>query len=724
VRGKTGDLPAAVTDVYEKPRHRDDLQGLRAIAVLLVAFDHAGVGFLRGGYVGVDVFFVLSGFLITQLLLAEAARSDRVSLVNFYIRRARRILPAAALTLVATDVAAYLLLNSFRALQTMKDSVWAALFAANVNYGRQATDYFAQGQPASPLLHFWSLSVEEQFYFFWPTVLAIVLLGVFAGVRLRRGGGRFTGAAVGGLMVVALLGAAASFAYAHHLLQVDPAGAYFSSIARAWELALGAVLAIGIRWVTRVPAAMRLAAGWAGLGCIGVAAVAYSSSTPFPGKAALLPTLGAALVIASGVRAGEEHRQAGRLLGWLPLRYVGDRSYTFYLWHWPFLAIAFDYEGHALPLATNLLLLALAFGLSIVTYRYYENPIRRMRWKPPAGVLLWPVSAGVVLVVAFVGIRSIESSAAGAQTAQAAVQPAMVVGTAHGPAALPAVIASVKAALRGAPIPSALVPSLFDLPTDRFGTPSGCASANGAGETSAAICYIAGPTAAPRSTPTPGRKTLVVLGDSHAEMWIRPLLAMAGKDHWDVVPMWKSGCTPAILFAGYTANGNLAECHAWYQWALAKIAGLHPDTVLISFLDAYSGSVATKNATGIAGLLATENSVAKHVVLMLDSPYLASLPLPVDCLQASGATLQRCTGAWGGGPSDSSHTLRTLARLHHVGVMDPVGWFCYKRLCPLVLGHTVAFADYGHVTRTYATALAPPFRAAFRAALKTSSSGN
>jgi len=708
-----------VKDLYAKPRHRDDLQGLRAIAVLLVALDHAGVGFLTGGYVGVDVFFVLSGFLITQLLLAEAARSDRVSLVNFYIRRARRILPAAALTLVATDVAAYVLLNQVRALQTMRDSVWAALFGANINYSRQATDYFAQGQPPSPLLHFWSLSVEEQFYFVWPTVLSIVLLGAFASVRLRRGGHRFTGAAVGGLMVAAVLAGLASFAYAHHLLQVNHAEAYFSSIARAWELALGAVLAIGIRWVTSIPAALRLAAGWVGLACIGVAAVAFSSSTPFPGKAALLPTLGAALVIASGVREGEEHRQAGRLLGSLPLRYVGDRSYTFYLWHWPFLAIAVDYEARTLPVTTNLLLLAIAFALSTITYRYFENPIRRMKWKRPAGVLLWPVSVGVVLAVAFAGIGSIESSAKAA--VRAAVQPAILVGSAspHGPAALPAVMASVKAELRGAPIPSPLVPPLLNLLADRFGSPRGCAGANAAGQTRSPVCYVSGPAAAPRLTPTPGHKTLVVLGDSHAEMWIRPLLAMAKRDDWDIVPLGKSACTPAVLYANNNANGNRDECHAWYTWVLKTIARMHPNTVFISFLNANSGATATKAERGIASLLVSEKKAAKHVVMMLDSPLLTSLPLPVDCLQAPGATLRTCTGAWGGGPFDSSQELRALAREHHVGVIDPLGWFCYKRLCPLVIGHTVAFADLGHVTRSYATALSPPFRAAFRAALNT-----
>jgi peptidoglycan/LPS O-acetylase OafA/YrhL len=710
-----------VSGSYEKPRHRDDLQGLRAIAVLLVALDHAGVGFLTGGYVGVDVFFVLSGYLITQLLLSEAARSGRVSLVNFYVRRARRILPAAALTLVATDVAAYFLLNQVRAWQTMKDSVWAAFFTANVNYARQATDYFAQGQPVSPLLHFWSLSVEEQFYFFWPTVLALVLLGTLAGVRLRRGGGRFTGAAVGTLLVVVLIGAAASFAYAHRLVHLEPAGAYFSSIARAWELALGALLAVGVRWVTRVPAAIRLGAGWVGLACIGVAAVAYTSSTPFPGTAALLPTLGAAFVIASGVREGDEHRQAGRLLGVLPLRYVGDRSYTFYLWHWPFLIIALDYEGHELPVGKNLLLLAVAFGLSIFTYRYYENPMRRMQWKRSTGVLLWPASAGVVLAVAYAGIASIESSAA--TSARAAVQPAIVVGPSSSsstPAALPAVIASVKAARQGAAIPSPLAPSFIQLAKDGPRYPSKCEPHPG--QTQSAICYVSGPGAAPSPTRHSGHKVVVVLGDSHAQMWHSSLLPMAKKDGWDDVSVSKASCTPAVLYANISPSGPglLTECHTWYAWAQKTIAKIRPNTIFISFhYSPYAGTTAQKTADGISALTVWAKKYAKHVVLMADIPDLESLPLPADCLSKSGAKLKTCTGAWSGSDLDLTGAIEAVARLHGVGVIDPLGWFCYDGSCPQAIGHTIAYRDTNHVTRTYAIALSPPFRASFRAALAT-----
>ena len=270
--------------------HRSDIQGLRAIAVLLVALGHAGVPFLNGGYVGVDVFFVLSGFLITGILLSEALSSGRVSLVAFYARRARRILPAAALTLIATSIAAHHLLNFVRAREVVEDSVWAALFSANVHFAAEGSDYFQQGQPPSPIQHFWSLSAEEQFYLVWPSVLALVLFGLFS---RRASLGRL-------LVVVSVLGGASLFWSIHHTA-TSPTGAYFSTLTRAWELALGAALAVGAVLVTRIPSQLQLLMGWAGLTAMTSAAVFYSDNTPCPGYAALLPAIGAALVIAAGL---------------------------------------------------------------------------------------------------------------------------------------------------------------------------------------------------------------------------------------------------------------------------------------------------------------------------------------------------------------------------------------------------------------------------------------
>src|SRR4249919_289534 len=362
--------------------HRDDLQGLRAVAVLVVVLDHAGLGLFSGGYVGVDVFFVLSGFLITGLLLSRAAEQGRVSLSEFYVRRARRILPAAVLTLVATDIVAYQLLNFVRAREAVIDSIWASFFVANVHFAQTGSDYLAQAQPPSPVQQFWTLSVEEQFYLVWPAVLSLVLFGALGVLGLRRKGSLGPAALRRALIVVAA-GGLFSLLWSIHSTRTTPATAYYSSLTRAWELALGAALAIAAAQLSRMPSPLQLVSGWTGLGCIAVAAVAFSSSTPFPGYAALLPALGAALVIAAGIRRHRSRAAVSGALSLPPLRYVGDRSYAFYLWHWPVLVIAAEYAGHELSIVVRILLLVGAFLLSMLSYAVFENPIRQMRLRAP-----------------------------------------------------------------------------------------------------------------------------------------------------------------------------------------------------------------------------------------------------------------------------------------------------------------------------------------------------
>ena len=394
--------------------HRDDIQGLRAIAVVLVVAAHAGVGFLGGGYVGVDVFFVLSGFLITGLLLHGAERRGYVSFFDFYVRRAKRILPAATLTLVVTTIASYHLLNYVRAKQVVWDSLWASFFFANVRFARQGTDYFTHGQPPSPIQHYWSLSVEEQFYFVWPALLALVLfavaLGSRSGARRRsRGEPVITVWGVRRLVIVVAVVGAASLAWSVHYTGIDPTAAYFSTFARGWELALGAVLAIGATRVARLPPRWRTRIGWLGLAAIGAAALTYSDATAFPGYAALLPTVGTAFVIAAGLGTAQPRFGVGRALSTLPLRYVGDRSYAFYLWHWPVLVIAAQYTGHDLSVGVNLAFLLGAFLLSVVSYGLFENPIRRARWKVSWSAALVPASIAAIAVVAAITLTSIDA---------------------------------------------------------------------------------------------------------------------------------------------------------------------------------------------------------------------------------------------------------------------------------------------------------------------------
>ena len=339
-----------------------------------------------------------------------------------------------------------------------------------------------------------------------------------------------------------------------------------------------------------------------------------------------------------------------------------------------------------------------------------------MRWKRPASVLFWPVSAAVVLGLALLGIGSIENSAASTQTPRAAVQPAILVGSESSatPTALPAVIASVKSAQHGGPIPKPLTPSFAKLQNDWFPYPKRC-EVNDV-QTHSAICYLSGPGAAPSSKPHAGHKTLVVLGDSHAQMWYPALLAMAKKDNWDVVSLAKAGCVASGLYSNFGAS---AECHAWLVWARQTIAKIRPNTVFISYhYSGYTDSTTVANTeSGLSSLTVWAKTMAKHVVLMADVPNLSSLPMPVDCLQQKGATLKTCTGTWSGSDLDLTGALEAVAKINQVGVMDPLGWFCYQGLCPQAIGHPIAYKDAQHVSKTYATALSPPFRAAFRAAL-------
>ena len=300
-------------------RFRGDIEGLRAVAVLVVLVDHARLP-LTGGYVGVDVFFVISGFLITTLLVREMTLSGSVSMAGFYARRARRLLPGAAVVLVATAVLTLEFLPRTRWSDTGLDVMSSALYGQNWRLAEQAVDYQAQTDAASPLQHFWSLAVEEQFYFLWPTLLLAVTVfvrprpregrGVWLPGRSRRGDRRSTAPLLLGMAVVAV----PSFAWSVLRTASDPQASYFTTTTRLWELAVGGGVAILAPRLATLPPVVAAAMGWTGLAVILGCAVTYTAATPFPGSAALAPVLGAAAVIAAG-RAAGKRRARGRARG-------------------------------------------------------------------------------------------------------------------------------------------------------------------------------------------------------------------------------------------------------------------------------------------------------------------------------------------------------------------------------------------------------------------------
>jgi peptidoglycan/LPS O-acetylase OafA/YrhL len=674
--------------------HRADVQGLRALAVLLVALAHARVGLVAGGFVGVDVFFVLSGFLITGLLLAEARKTGTISLLDFYVRRARRILPAAALTLVATDLASLYVLNFVRARTAVGDSVHAAAFSANFRFAARGVDYFAQADPPSPFLHFWSLSVEEQFYFVWPLVLVAALFGT-AVARRRAALPQHRRVLV---VVVALAGC--SLAWSVHETASVPAPAYFSPFTRAWELGLGAAVAVGAPTLAQVPARARLVLGWAGLAAIAAAALAFSAATPFPGCAALLPTLGAACAIVAGMGNGSSRFGAGRLLALRPLTYMGDRSYALYLWHWPVLVLASEYVGRAVPAAENVGLVAAAFLLSCASYALVEDPIRRRMNSPMRTAVVTVVCLAAVLATATLSFAAIDRTQHRFEGTAAAPRSTLGYRALGSQGALPAVVAAVEAAESGAPLPTGLTPRLGEL--RNFPPPyklaDGCIARDRQSGTTSRVCRVGRPSS---------RRVVVLIGDSHALMWLPSLLEMAWQDNWAVVPLLRLGCTP-----GRWVSTHDTSCRAWYRWALGQVARLHPEVTLIGgSVDQRETPETRKAIIGLVGAARTLKTRGR-VVVIGDPEGLTRDP--VDCLLSSNATMANCTATW---PDSALAPYDRVAReTKALGVrfLPTRGFVCFDHRCPTVIGNTIAWMDTNHMTVAYAVQIADAFRTSFR----------
>ena len=359
----------------EDRRFRPDVQGLRAVAVLLVVLSHFQVPYVAGGYVGVDVFFVISGFVITGLLLRERQGTGRTSVLDFYARRCRRILPAATLMILVTVLAAYALAGRRIGANTADDGRWSAAFLVNFHFAAVAAKPLGYLRPISPLGNLWSLSVEEQFYLVFPSLFLLV----------ANAKSRFS---LRSRLVVTLVAVIVA-SYSLSIFEATTSHqslAYYSPFTRAWELALGALVAVSTSWLKRVPKPLAAGLTWAGLVAIIFSAVAFTQQTKWPGSLVALPVLGATATIAGGVvvpRFGAES-----VLGLHPFRSLGNLSYSLYLWHWPVLIIAGESVGYRIdgssPWVGKLLLAALALALSWVTYRFVENPIRQ--WRVPSSL--------------------------------------------------------------------------------------------------------------------------------------------------------------------------------------------------------------------------------------------------------------------------------------------------------------------------------------------------
>ena len=377
-------------------RLRPDVQGLRAIAILLAIVYHADIPPFSGGYVGIEVFFVISGFVITGLLLREHERTGHTSLRSFYGRRVRRILPMATLVIIVTIIASYVFIGATVGNQTAIDGRWAALFLANFHYAATDTNYLVAQSPPSPLLNYWSLGVEEQFYIVYPALF--LFMGWWA-KRAQRGSFRLR------LTVVLVAVIVASYSYSIVFTASNAQSAYFSLLVRSWELALGGLIAVYSPELRRIPQTWAAIASWVGLAVILVTSVILTPASEYPGALVAIPTLAAGLVIAAGASAPKWGVEL--LLRRQPFPFLALISFSLYLWHWPILEIAAQRRGVAtLPVWDDVLLLIGAGVLASLTYRFIEDPIRHARYLTSRR---WAsLALGVCLIAATFAVATVE----------------------------------------------------------------------------------------------------------------------------------------------------------------------------------------------------------------------------------------------------------------------------------------------------------------------------
>jgi peptidoglycan/LPS O-acetylase OafA/YrhL len=658
---------------------RPDIEGLRAVAIGAVLLCHAGLSFAAGGYVGVDVFFVISGFLITRLLLGEVGRTGTVSLPRFYARRVKRLLPLSALLLATVGVLSLILFSPVRAGEVSADIVSCATYTANWHFAAQSVDYFAQGTEPSPVQHLWSLAIEEQFYLVWPAVL----LGITW--LWRRRGSSARPVLFAALAVILVL----SFAFNLRYVADQPAAAYFSTFGRAWELGLGAMLAVlGDFRLRRLPA---LVLGWLGIGAIVYATLAFGGETVFPGTAALVPTLGAAaLILAGASREAQGRWSSAALLSLPPCRYVGRISYSWYLWHWPALIFAAAIWGTLSPLA-GLAVVAASWVPTALGHTLVEEPFRRSK-----RLVTRPVRA----LALGVGCTAI---ALGAALLLVDLQPTLKTAPASQVKGARALMTEVIPQSRA----TAVRPNPLKAYADRGESfADGCLV--GIAGTNSNRCLYGD---------RHGNRTLILFGDSHAMQYFPPLQAIARRNHLRLIALTKAECTPAeVEVRSMVENREYSQCDAWRQEELERIEMAGRSTVVLMSSDtAYtpygedgeqlSGPEAAKAME--AGYIATLQRLHRfglRTIVIRDTP-LAPDEIPA-CVSEHLDDLTSCNfrhlPTW-----EKEFEARAANRVPGSRLIDLTPEICPQGICRSVIGNALVYRDDNHLTATFARTLSP-----------------
>ncbi len=726
---------AAIAASVKGPRlaldFRGDIEGLRAIAVVIVVLFHARLGPFEGGFIGVDVFFVVSGFLITSLLLREAESTGRVSLAAFWARRARRLLPASLLVTVATLIAARVLLNPLDQRDITDDAFAATFFAVNFVFGFLRVGYFASQQTPSPLLHYWSLAVEEQYYLVWPVAVALI---VHRGRRLFADAASMRRRIGIVLAVVWVPSFVACVAYSN-----DTEWAFYMLPTRAWELATGALVAVALPQLRRLSKRVRAAFGW--LALIGLAAATMGIDQVmtvggkvmnYPSALALAPVLTTAVLLAFG----DVRRNVGpsRLLALAPLQWIGGRSYAIYLWHWPLLVIG-EAKWGPLNAGTRAALAASSVALAAVSYVVVENPVRhspRLAASPSLGLR---VGGAMLIVAGFASVASVAfpESVTGKGTAAA---PSLVTVAATTPAdssiptgpttvpandsvpandtvsgsANPAVLALraanyavLEEALSVEQVPANIDPPLFDAQAKEPEIYS-----NG--------CHLAVEILEPRECVygDPNSTTRIVLfGDSHAAQWFPAIRELADEHGWRLDVITKSGCPTAFVSQANALRDG--RCDGWRENVVEWVQREQPDLVVMA-ARAYSYLRGDVWEEGLTETVEQMRPSVGQILLLGDTP--DQHPIVPDCLAENLSSVTECLSSREDGVNlDVLEAERNVAAAFNAHFEPTTDWVCTLDGCPVIVGNLLMYRDDNHLTTNAVLLLKPYLDAVLTAAL-------
>jgi peptidoglycan/LPS O-acetylase OafA/YrhL/RNA polymerase subunit RPABC4/transcription elongation factor Spt4 len=681
-------------------RKRLDIQALRAVAVMLVVATHVWPDRLSGGYVGVDVFFVISGYLITAHLLREVEATGQLSLARFWARRVRRLLPAAFTVLIFSVGAAVVVLPATAWPQTLREALASVLYVENWSLAFDSVDYMAAENDATMLQHFWSLSVEEQFYILWP-LLILAALALRAGLTRRSLTVSSRKAVAVTLLVVAVLSLIASVVWT----ELSPSSAYFSTATRAWEFAAGGLLsfappAAALR-AGRGSDALRIGAGWAGVALIAYAALRFDEATAFPGVTAAVPVLGAALLIWAGDSAHPWSPAFAGRFG--PVQFVGDISYSVYLWHWPLVVLHRLISGGVPGVRDGALIVVGSLALGALSKWFVEDPFRRSAFwgrrprRSFAFALAGLASTAVLVAAAGTGMN--------AQIAAASQERAP---WASGPALQQEVMNTLS--------------------LDRFPTPD---QPGGRGaqvnEWSVDRCVDVR-TPEKRETCVYGDeesdKRLVVVGDSFGTSLLPALRGAFGAEY-RIEPLTLGQCSPAFVETHSWDSKRVSQgCLDHRSDTLARVSADPPDLIVI--VDATESTVARvlgadePKARAELYLQGLSEAYGEYARLRVPTVVIESAP-KTNCTAESSFTSPRdCAPT----PNtdfalEVQERKRVVAEQAGIGFVTLSEWMCSPSgVCPNQIGHMVTRADGAHLTNTFSVSLTRIIRESVLAELR------